>query len=45
MRIEKQTDVPGEFSVGLGAPPPGRPNGFQSGIFSAKKKRNEFLYI
>jgi hypothetical protein len=39
MRIEKQTDVLGGFSVILGAPAPGRPNGFQSGICSAKKTR------
>jgi len=32
-----------EFSAGLGAPAPGRPNGFQVGIFSARivESRNE----
>ncbi len=48
MKIEKQTDIRGGFSLVLGAPAPGRPNGFHSGSFSAEKtikKMNFFIFI
>lgn len=37
----KQTDVRGGFSEGLGAPPPGRPNGSHACVFSAKRIKSK----